>query len=190
MFSRRFAATSLAVSILFGISVFDSVQAQNSAKPRPVLRGDVSFNEKLTPQKPLRLSRKGSDQTNPANQPALNPIVKQTPTMDTEPPPPSPEPKAKPATFALDASQSAIYQQTLATTIASCYTLIATGVNARQLAVPEELAVQQELQQIVAQNNAYAAKGYTQAEFQEIQAKLVTLQVHIYQYGTNNFTRQ
>lgn len=52
-----------------------------------------------------------------------------------------------------------------------------------------EAALRQELQQIFALNNTYAANRFTQAEFQQNQAKLVTLQVQINQFGTNGINR-
>lgn len=193
MLSRNFAASGLALFLLVAASQTTPALAQSKGNYLP---GGVIYNESSPTTNRLRLSRTQepmvapnvtptkpltgrADETGSLSDFKTAPMVKQTPTMDL----------AAAQTHAPESNQ-AFMQQTLETIIRSCYTLIATGVNSRHLAVPEEQAVSSELESIVAQNNAYLAKGYTVQTFQEIQGKLVRLQTLIYQYGTNGLNRQ
>lgn len=199
MISRNLITHGLAVSMLLGIMSCQIAQAQgaatqNTSSSGRYLPGSVNYDEHLTAPATaprLRLSRQqggvmDQGQTPPQQPPAR--LMNQTPTADFATTPPPPAATSKPIPAAID-SNMLILQQSLRTTIESCFGLIATGANSRHLTVQEELELRSELQQIINQNNAYAAKGHTQEQFQEIQQKLVVLQLHIYAYGTNTINR-
>lgn len=202
MLNGRFASLSslLAVSMMIAGAVSNSnalpVQAQNATAPS-YLPGSVTYTEK--PQtEVLRLQRKPTpasardfvDKEAEKPQPKIlnseKPMMDKMPTVSKLPTQPTQQGSVQANNTN---AESIILQQSLETLITSCFTMIATGVNAGQLTYPEEAALRQELQQIIVLNNTYAAKGFTQTEFQQIQAKLVTLQVQINQFGTNGINR-
>lgn len=199
MLDRRFApmASLLAVSVLVAGAASNVQPALAEGEESPsYLPGSVTFTEK--PQtEVLRLQRKPTsapapDATDkPAEKPQPKTLNSQKPLMDKMPTAralPPQQGSVQEDERAADAA-SLVLQQSLETLITSCFTMIATGVNAGQLTYQEEAALRQELQQIIALNNTYAANRFTQAEFQQIQAKLVTLQVQINQFGTNGINR-
>lgn len=145
------------------------------------LRSNVIYNE---PGAPTRLSRQAGSKSPGTTQQAM-------PTVP-EPPPVSSSkfPKLESQTPIADmrAAQT-LLQQTLDATFYACDYLILTGVNSRQLTVQEELELRTEMDGLLALNKSYAAKGYTKDTFNEIQRKLVILQLHIYTYGQNGPTR-
>jgi hypothetical protein len=150
-------------------------------------RSNVIYNEK-SPN--LRLSRPNAPATNinpapvqtPAQPSKLPAVVKQTPIKDRIP-------SKEQTPIADKESAQKLLQQSLEATIYACNYLILTGVNSRQMTVQEELEARAELEQVSALAKSYAAQGYTADTFNEIQRKLVVLQLHIYTYGTNAVTR-
>lgn len=200
MLKRRLTpmASLLSVSIMVAgaaSNVQPPVLAQNAAPPS-YLPGNVTYTER--PQaEVLRLQRKPTPAPAPdttdkqAEKPQPKTLNNEKPLMDKMPTAralPTQQGSVQEDERAADAA-SLVLQQSLETLITSCFTMIATGVNAGQLTYQEEAALRQELQQIIALNNTYAANRFTQAEFQQIQAKLVTLQVQINQFGTNGINR-
>lgn len=197
MLNRKLAslASLLAVSVMVAGAAFNAMpaQAQNDDATPSYLPGNVTYTEK---PEVLRLQRKPpapSPEPAATYKPAEKPpsrknLNNEKAMMDKMPTSP---PKQGAVQENDDAAKAAslVLQQSLATLINSCFTMIATGVNCGQLTYAEEAALRQELQQIIALNNTYAANGFTQDEFQQIQAKLVTLQVQINQFGTNGINR-
>lgn len=80
-------------------------------------------------------------------------------------------------------------RQQLAGRITTCRTMIDTGVNAGQISVVEEMQLRAQLDQIVAQNGSYAARGYNDTEVQQLVTGFANLEQLITAAGTNVITR-
>jgi hypothetical protein len=142
------------------------------------LRSNVIFNDQGSN---YRLSRQGAPKQTGGS--GLPPATGAPPAV-----PPSSKLQSQTPIGDMSAAQQ-LLQQSLDATFYACDYLILTGVNSRQLSAQEELELRTEMDGIAALNKSYVVKGYTKDTFNEIQRKLVILQLHIYTYGQNAITR-